>query len=160
MLVAVDILGKDHQPTFSRDLIFMSLSGEAHDLIGSRQLLFNLDSPNGPHNGSVAGLRKDDIVAMIEVGMLGHDPNVFNDTADVQPDRRVTPSGGKVFLHHAGNDTLAVNDAFRAAATFAQAPVVRPRASRTATISATCPLRSVRSRPCSCAKPTALRLRR
>lgn len=127
MLVAVDILSLDRGRGYTRDLIFVSLSGEAYDLLGSRQLLYNLDTASGPHNASVAGLRKDSIAALVEVGMLGHDPDAFNDTADVEPvlDGRPSTARREVFLHQAGNDALGVAAACTAAANFAGAPLVR-----------------------------------
>eukprot|EP00892_Ulva_mutabilis_P006877 jgi/Ulvmu1/4561/UM002_0289.1 len=126
MLVAMDILSQGRGLNFSRDLVFVSLTGEAHDLLGSRQLLFNLDSPGGPHNASVAGLRRDDIAALIEVGMLGYDPNVFNGTwfPDRVPGPVEFPRGGEVFMHHAGGDALGMNAAFVASANFKDAPRV------------------------------------
>lgn len=125
MLVAVDILSAGRGEGYSRDLVFLSLSGEAYDLIGSRQLLFNLDSDIGKHGESVAGLHKGSIAALIEVGMLGRDPGVGNDTAADAPVSPRDDVRREVFLHQVGDDRLRVNEAFQSAVRFERAPTVR-----------------------------------
>ena len=69
MLVAADALSTQHRdgsgPTLTHDILFVSLSGESLDLMGSRRLLYELERGGNSTTGIVPG-RVD---AVVEVGM-------------------------------------------------------------------------------------------
>lgn len=68
MLVAADVLSRAGRgEDYSKHVVFMTLSGEAYDLMGSRRLLWEL---RGGANAT-RGLSLDSIDTVIELGMTG-----------------------------------------------------------------------------------------
>jgi hypothetical protein len=69
MLVAADLLSAEHRsgagPALTHDIIFVTLSGDSLDLIGSRAFLYDLE--NGFN--STAGIDVSKVDAVVEVGM-------------------------------------------------------------------------------------------
>jgi Nicastrin len=99
MLVAVNILSKwqrSNKIDLSHDIIFVSLTGESVDLMGSRRFLFELDQ----QSNATAGLDPTLIDTVIEVGM----------TAALLPSDET-----QLFVHAANASSKAVQDFVQAA---------------------------------------------
>jgi hypothetical protein len=101
MLVAADILSQHGRgSSYTHDLIFVSLSGEAFDLMASRRLLYEMTLGAN----STVGLDINRTEAVVEVGMLG----------GVREGQAVP---GLLYLHSAGGDQSQVVAALKNAST-------------------------------------------